>query len=274
MKKLLGSVLLALLAVGLGGAERVTGTVAASNLNIRRQPSTAAPVLGRAALGAEVTALAANADWVKIVLPEGADTYISQRYVKEGRTTAKIHVRSGPGTAFSSYGTLAAGTAVKVLGEPVETDWVRIAPPDFAVGYVAARYLRVDAAKLEKLAGETPAAKTAEKAAEKAVEVHVTVEDADRPFSDLPVEPGSGRNVTVSGMLFPVKSAAPGVRFALAVEKNGKYEVNCFIHTQGSKKFDAFANQQVKLTGIRYAVPNWKNPVMRVIRIAPVEAGP
>lgn len=240
-------------------APAAEGTVTAAGINIRQQPDISAAVVGKLKAGDKVTVLAANPEWVKIRLAAGSETYISKDFIKDGKTTARINVRSGPAAAFASYGMLPAGVEVKIIGAPVGS-WVKIEPPEFAVGYVATKLIKTGGAELPGLKTEAVPEKTAGGG-------QVKPENPDMPFKDLPVEKGSARNVTLSGLLVPVKSAAPGVKYALAVEKNGKYEVAAFVHTMGSGKFDAFANKLVKLSGVRYDVPDWKNPVMRVTKI-------
>lgn len=244
----------------IAAAPAAEGTAAGSGINIRERPDISAAVVGKLNSGDKVTVLAANPEWLKIRLTAGSETYISNDYIKDGKTTARINVRSGPATEFASYGLLPAGAEVKVIGAPVEGSWIKIEPPEFAVGYVATRLVKTGDAELPGLKTEGVPEKTAGGG-------QVKPENPDMPFKDLPVKKGSARNVTLSGLLVPVKSAAPGVKYALAVEKNGKYEVAAFVHTMGSGKFDAFANKLVKLSGVRYDVPDWKNPVMRVTKI-------
>jgi uncharacterized protein YraI len=240
-------------------APAAEGTVTGSGINIRQRPDTSAAIVGKLNSGDKVTVLAANPEWLKIRLVAGSETYISKDFIKDGKTTARINVRSGPNTASDSYGILPAGVEVKVIGAPADGPWVKIEPPEFAVGYVATKLVKTGSAELPGLKAEAAPAKPAAG--------HAKPEDPDLPFKDLPVKKGSARNVTLSGLLVPVKSAAPNVKYALAVEKSGKYEVAAFIHTMGSSTFDAFANKLVKLSGVRYDVPDWKNPVMRVTKI-------
>ena len=109
------------------------------------------------------------------------------------------------------------------------------------------------------------AAKTAKPAAKPAT---------GQPFADLPVVPGSARDVTVKGRLAPTKSAGR-IRYALVREIKAKYEIECFVYVPDAEKgkFKPFVDQDVRLVGTWYRVSGWKNPVLKVRRIKPLNTG-
>ena len=87
-------------------------------------------------------------------------------------------------------------------------------------------------------------------------------------FADLPIEPGSAREVTIEGHLFPIPPRSH-VRYALLQNVGGKYVVKCYIYVPGvdTEKFKHFDRTNVRLVGTWYKVPDWKKPVMQVRRI-------
>lgn len=68
---------------GLGAGAQLTVATEESNLNIRQQPSTDAPVVGKAAKGETVKLVEqTNADWWKIQTNSGEEGYAYARYLK------------------------------------------------------------------------------------------------------------------------------------------------------------------------------------------------
>lgn len=247
-------------ALGASGAE---GVIRGNRVNVRLTPETSGVIVAQLSEPAKVTVTRANDRWVEIRPPAA---YVSSRYVKDGRTTAAVNVRSGADAAAPSLGRIPAGTEVTVLNRKNE-DWLEIAPPETVRAYVAASLVSTDTAGLPKL--ETPSVRPAPR---KAASAGGSVIEA-RPFRDLPTVARSGREASVAGMLYPLSSDIKNIRFALLRTDNGKYVIDHFVYTGGSRKFDGFANRQVRLTGVSYQVEGWKNRVLKVSRITPVGSG-
>lgn len=248
-----------LLAAALAAAE-AEGVIKGTRVNVRLAPSTSAAVVAQLSEPAKVTVTRAGNGWVEIKAPAA---YLSSRYVKDNRTTTAVNLRAGAGTSFPTYGKIAAGTTVKIL-EKSGDEWLKIVPPDHLRAYVSASLVQANTGTLPKLdtASAGPAPTTSGSSQSSFVE--------ENPFKDLPTVAGSGREVTVSGMLYPIKSEAPNVKFALLRVSQGKYVIDHFVHTGGSKRFDEFANKQVRLIGASYQVKDWKNRVLKVRRITPI----
>ena len=98
-----------------------TGTITASELNIRQSPSTAAASVGKYTKGTQVTILETSNGWGRT--DKG---WVSMDYVyvdgTTGKNTAKglvtgngLNVRSGPGTNYNSVASYAAMTRVNIL---------------------------------------------------------------------------------------------------------------------------------------------------------------
>lgn len=251
------------MALGIVAAE-AEGEVTTAKLNIRMTPETNGKLIGTLVAKDKVTAVAITGEWLQIKLKSGCEVYISSDFIKDGKTSSRVNVRSGPGSGHTSYGLLPAGTPVKTIGEPTADKWVKIEPPDMALGFVFTKYVKVNTAGLTKT---DPPKQTGGNY----VAIDHPDSTPDMPFKDLPVVAGSGKKITITGTLFPVKSEAAGVKFVLAVVKNGKYEVACFVHTGGSNKLGKFANKQVKLEGTQYKVPKWSSPVLKVTKVTPQE---
>ena len=93
--------------------------------------------------------------------------------------------------------------------------------------------------------------------------------DPVRPFSDLPAVTGSGREVTVDGLLFPVSSAAGNVGYMLLEALgNDNFRTICFVYVSNPQQLDKFAGKIVQAVGRSYRVEGWEMPVMRLETIA------
>ena len=93
--------------------------------------------------------------------------------------------------------------------------------------------------------------------------------DPVHPFSDLPTVTGSGREVTVDGLLFPVSSAAENVGYMLLEALgNDNFRTICFVYVSNPQLLDKFAGKIVQAVGRSYRVEGWEMPVMRLETIA------
>jgi uncharacterized protein YraI len=141
----------------------MTGTTS-TQINVRADPLASGKVLGvlAASTGVEILGGDPGGNWYQITYQEGKDGagWVASEYVKvqdQGRVPSlsggslpngaileKINVRSGPGTAFESLGTLEARDAVVVTGRDSAGTWLLIhfadAPEDR--GWVAASFVQ------------------------------------------------------------------------------------------------------------------------------------
>ena len=179
-------------------------------------------------------------------------------------TGSRVNIRIEPSVKGKVVGSLKAGDRVQV--RQIKDGWAEL---EGRSGYLAANYLRT-LCPLPKAGAEKPC---------KPAPAPAPVKPAPKPepaaklpagqvFADLPVEPGSKRDVTVSGMLFPVKNKGH-VRYALLKVVGGKYAAQCYIYVPDKDvlRYKEFDNTDVQLVGYWYKVPGWKTPVMQVRRI-------
>ena len=159
-------------------------TVSAKRVNIRGQATTRSEIIGRLSNGEPVTVIEeitrqnAHEDepsiWAKITLPIGKRLWVSSQFVDATTKTVKVkklNLRTGPGENFSIAGQLLKGETVKDLS--TTNGWMEIEAPGNAFAYVAAAYLKQEAA------GTTPAV----------VEPPTTVATIIPPSPVTPVEP-------------------------------------------------------------------------------------
>ena len=145
-------VLICLLAV-MGAVEAQAaegGTVTASALNMRSEPSTGSSVLATVPRGTVVLVTETLDGWYKVSY-QGKTGYMSKDYVSVSAEAAGsfgtgavkgtyVNVRSGPGLTYGVIGTVNTGDSFAVTG--VSGDWYKV---DYkgAAGYINSSYLSV-----------------------------------------------------------------------------------------------------------------------------------
>jgi uncharacterized protein YgiM (DUF1202 family) len=131
--------------------------VIASNVNVRGQAKLKSEVVTKVTKEQQVTVLEEivksnsavdePSAWAKVVLPQGARTWVNAAFIDATNKTViprKLNVRSGPGENYSVLATLARGDAVKELA--TKEGWLQIEPPANAYAFIAAQYLKQEAA--------------------------------------------------------------------------------------------------------------------------------
>ena len=82
------------------------------------------------------------AEWLKIAMPAGGQTWVHMAFVKEGKVTAnKLNVRAGGSERFSIIAHLAKDDEVKE--KRTSGDWIEIEHPEGAHAFVAASFVEI-----------------------------------------------------------------------------------------------------------------------------------
>ncbi len=131
--------------------------VDANNVNVRGQAKLNSEVVTRLTKGQAVTVLEEvtlkksapdePSAWAKIVLPPTAHVWVNTAFIDATNKTVlprRLNVRSGPGENYSVLGRLERGEAVKEVG--TKNTWTEIEAPTNAYAFVAAQYLKQEAA--------------------------------------------------------------------------------------------------------------------------------
>jgi len=133
-------------------------TVVASNVNVRGQAKLKSEVVARITKGQTVTVIQEivrnnsgpeePSAWAKIALPPGAHAWVNTAFINDTNQTVrprKLNLRSGPGENYSVIGLLHGGDAVKPM--TTKGEWTEIEPPPGAYAFVAAQFLKQEAAE-------------------------------------------------------------------------------------------------------------------------------
>ncbi len=131
--------------------------VTVSNLIVRGQAGLKGEVVTHLFMGDTVTVLSQinldkhaagePAQWAKIACPTNTHAWVSARFIDAATktvSTKKLNLRAGPGENYSVLGVIERGTPV---GEVItKGDWMEIETPASANAFVAAMYLKQEAA--------------------------------------------------------------------------------------------------------------------------------
>jgi uncharacterized protein YgiM (DUF1202 family) len=132
-------------------------TVISANLNVRGKAGLRGEVINRLKQGDTVTvisqinldkhALDEPAQWAKIALPAGTEVWVSSHFIDAATKTVtarRLNLRAGPGENYGVLGLLEKGASFTEISS--KPGWIQIQPPTDAFAFVAAMYLKQEAA--------------------------------------------------------------------------------------------------------------------------------
>lgn len=240
------------------GAEKIIGKVSAANLNVRVKPSTKFTAVCRLKYGDEVEVIRKQDEWLEIVAPANSSVWVSAFFVKDGKTTSEVKLRSGPGIAYKSYRTVPAGQEVKIIND-ANPDWKKIEPLPSLSAWTSAQFVKISPEDMKKLtAPEAPKPpedklKPEDKAAE-----DKTVKEVELPFVA-----GYDKQVEYTGTIWPLEEQGKYVTHALVDIKDNKAVPVCYLRLEVEQP-DSWAERKVKVKGTQRLVKDWKLPVVIV----------
>lgn len=277
-------------------------TVVASNVNVRGQAKLKSEVLTQVTKGQTVTVVEEivrnnsgpnePSAWAKIALPPKARVWANRMFINATNQTVlprKLNLRSGPGENYSVIGLLKRGDAVKELS--TKEDWIEIAAPDSAYGFMAAQFLKQEppappAPPAPPPPPPEPAPTPATVASAPPVAPPPTEAPAVPPAPPMPAvtnaaemaeapaveeEPPPPRIVQREGIVRGTTSIQAPSRFALISPENGR-NID-YLHTT-SEELDLrrYKGLRIIVTGEESLDERWGNtPVLEIQRIQVVE---
>lgn len=192
--------------------------IAGENVNVRAQPTIYSEVLKRLNAGETVTVIESvtrtntkpddPTQWARIAIPADVRLWVHADYVDPTNKTvraSRLNMRAGPGENYSVVGTLERGAPIKEIS--TKGDWIEIEAPADAFAFVAAKYLKQEAA----VAAAPPAAAPAQPAAPAqapAQPAPATVPEA-APVAAAPSEPPAAPTTTAPSEPPARPAAAP-----------------------------------------------------------------
>jgi len=279
--------------------------VVASNVNVRGQAKLKSEVVARITKGQPVTVIeeivrnnsgpSEPSAWAKIALPANAHVWVNSSFIDASNQTVlpkRLNLRSGPGENYSVIGRLQRGEAVK----PVTTKetWTEIEAPTNAYAFVAAQYLKQEAAApavLPPVPTEPPPTPTtvavAPPVAPPPTEAPAVPPAAPVPAvtNEAPVvtnapaateapeaeEPPPPRIVEREGVVRGMTSIQAPSKFVLVSPENGK-DIDYLFTTSKQLDLRRYKGLRIIVTGEEVLDERWGNtPVITIQKIQVVE---
>lgn len=188
--------------------------VEANHVNVRGQPKLTSEVVTRLSKDQKVTVLEEithnnsgpdePSAWAKISLPSDIHVWVNSGFVDTTNKTVKakkLNVRSGPGENFSVLGRMMRGDAITEVSQ--KGDWLEIEAPTNAYGYVAAQYLKQEAAPVASPTEPAPVATSVTN------EQPIAAAPAEAPAATAAAESAATTNAAPESLTNTVSSAAP-----------------------------------------------------------------
>ncbi len=235
------------------------GEITTDNINIRAGQDVSFEKLGELTKGEEVVVVAKSYDWYKIKLPNHAQCYVSENYVKMrfddiGVITGnRVNVRAGVNDKSNIIGRLAQDTKIKVRNH--FPGWFQIEPMEGIYGWVADKFITFKSK-------EIPAPYVIVEPSRNIYKRSAVLEE--EPKKEEPPAFLATGQIEDLGRFFPAKD----IRYKLTVDDKTVY------YLQGSKEsLDQFIHKSVKVEGSIQPDPNkfYKYPVIAIIKIDVVQ---
>ena len=206
------------------------GTVTASSLNIRSGPGLEHSVKGYLYKGDTVVILEKSNGWLKIQQSNKTTGWVSEKYIEIGndntnttyvkvKCSARLNVRSGPGTSYKIKTNVESGTVHKLLEK--SKDWYKIQLSNGISGWVYSSYVEetMEGVSSESTNESIKPSDDNNNNNVDIVETQVNVNGKVTSSVNLNVRSGPGTNYSIKGSLSSGK-----VVFLLS-ESNGWYKV-------------------------------------------------
>ncbi len=258
-------------------------TVIASNVNVRGQAKLNSEIVTRLTKGDAVTVLGEitlknskpdePSAWAKIVLPSKAHAWVHSQFVDATNKTVipkKLNLRTGPGENYSIIGTLQKGDAVKEV--ETKENWIKIDAPTNAFAFVAAAYLKSEAAKpVEPAPTQIADAKPTAPPPVEPPAVETPTPPVAPPPTPAVEEPPPKRIVQREGIVRGTTSIQSPTHYALVSPDTGK-TINYLYTTSRFLDLSRYKGLRIIVTGEEGLDDRWPNtPVITIQKIQVLE---
>jgi len=281
-----------------------SATVVSPNLNVRGQAGMKGEVVGHLKSGDTVNVIsqinldkhAADepAQWAKISLPSGTKVWVDSKFVDATNkivSVKKLNLRAGPGENYSVLGVLEKGASISEL--TAKGDWTQIETPTNAFAFVAAMFLKQEAAPVVEPAPaappvvEAPAPTTTSTVAEAqpivtqpatpAVDTNAPVPaiaDTNAVAAMVDTNPPPPRVVTHEGYVRSSVSIVAPTPYELYDADSGN-EINYLYTTSTNLDLARYNGFDIMVTGEEGLSPRWNaTPVLTIQKIYVVSTNP
>ncbi|GEM_PF-2672513 len=120
------------------------GLVTGDRVNLRATQSLSSEILLQFPKGAKILILNKEGPWYSTPLPPEVSVYVDRAFLRmeAGKATvqgSRVHVRAGPGGAFTSLGFLSEGEPLQV--RQTTGEWAQVQAPSFCRGWVSESFI-------------------------------------------------------------------------------------------------------------------------------------
>ena len=259
--------------------------VAVSNLIVRGQAGLRGEVVAHLFKGDAVTVLGQinldkhkadePAQWAKIALPSTVHVWLNGKFIDESSkvvSAKKLNLRAGPGENFSVVGILEKGAPVS--GLETKGNWVKIEAPTNAYAFIAAMYLKQEAAAPVVVTAPTPTPTPVPEAQP------IVTEPVNPPIAAIPVPepaavdtnvPPPPRIATHEGVVRHVGSLITPTEYELYDPTTDK-NVDFLHSTTTNLNLSHYVGMRIIVTGEEGLAARWSDiPVLTVQRILVID---
>ena len=273
-------------------------TVEANHVNVRGQPKLKSEVVTRLSKGDSVTVIEEiihnnsgpdePSAWAKIYLPTNTHVWVNTAYIDATNKTVlpkRLNLRSGPGENYSVLGRLMRGDPITEKG--TKGDWTEIEAPTNAFAFVAAQYLKqeaaapaapeipatpatvTEAAPIAAAPTEPPPATAAPESG--AATNAVASSDTNAPPATPVEEPPPKRVVDREGLVRGTFSIQAPTHFELVSPDNGR-TIDYLYTTSPNLDLRRYKGLHIIVTGEESLEERWGNtPVITIQKIQVLE---
>ncbi len=279
--------------------------VSARRVNVRGRAGLIGEVIGKLTNGEPVTVIEEVAlknskpdepsVWAKIKLPDSIPVWVHGSFVDRSAMTVKanrLNLRGGPGENYSVLGRIERGQAIREL--QAKGDWIQIEAPADAYAFVAASYLKQEAAPAivseptpaPEIAATEPATVIETPAIAPATEIpeigstetpvvapEITDAPTETPAPEIAAieEPLPPRIVQREGIVRSTLSIQAPTDYALYSPENLR-AINYLFSTSTNLDLSRYKGLHIIVTGEEGLDERWKNtPVITIQQIRVVE---
>ena len=262
--------------------------VTVSNLIVRGQAGLKGDVLGHLFKGDAVTVLAQinldkhaadePAQWAKIALPSSVHVWVNNKFIDTANkvvSVKKLNLRSGPGENYNVLGVLEKGAAINEL--ETKGAWTKIEPPANSYAFVAAMYLKQEAAAPVVAVTEPAPAPTPTPVPEA---TPIVTEPATPPPAAIPMPqpevadanlPPPPRVATHEGVVRHVGSLITPTAYEL-YDPTTDQNIDFLNTTTTNLQFSRYVGMRVIVSGEEGLAKRWNDiPVLPVERIQVID---
>ena len=232
----------------------VKGKVIKHPLNVRAGAGTKYTALLQLDKDYEVTITGVSKQWLAIKPPENSRVWVLKEYIRNGKLTSSVNLRSGPSTGYEAVGFGRRGMKVSVHGKATRSGWIQISAPENIDFYVGRPAISADNKALNKLPKfKVPQGKPLP---------NMELINLEGNFLS------AGKDITVTGYVYAEKQSHLKTVSHVFYEPTGEEDLTArYMVMPNRSNLDKYQDKKVKITGEYYKVKGWKLPLL-VVKIA------